>query len=273
MFKNEASFLLEWIEYHRLIGVNHFYLYNNNSSDDYLKVLKPYIKKGIVELFDVPFDSTLYPDSAGTHNLVQITCYQDAIQRASGKNHWLAIIDSDEFICPVNTTSLSECLKEFSYAGGLIVYWQVYGTSNIWDVGPGELMIEKLLFKFPQNYHENKNFKSIVRPETALCKDPHWTTSTKELVIENHSPFSHTPTFSDIPVQKIRINHYFFRTENFYQNVKKKRRQNWGYINTEEGEKERNNLSNSVYDPTMLRFVPQLKQKVIKSQQLDYVPN
>src|SRR5215204_456630 len=51
MFQNEAPYLKEWIEYHRLVGVKHFYLWNNQSEDDYLSVLQPYIDKGIVELF------------------------------------------------------------------------------------------------------------------------------------------------------------------------------------------------------------------------------
>ena len=29
IFKNESVFLKEWLEYHLLIGVEHFYLYNN----------------------------------------------------------------------------------------------------------------------------------------------------------------------------------------------------------------------------------------------------
>ena len=46
IFKDEAPFLQEWIEYHHLIGIEHFYLYNNNSTDNYEEVLKPYIDKG-----------------------------------------------------------------------------------------------------------------------------------------------------------------------------------------------------------------------------------
>ncbi len=42
IFNDEADYLKEWIEYHRLAGpVEHFYLYNNNSQDHYLDVLQP----------------------------------------------------------------------------------------------------------------------------------------------------------------------------------------------------------------------------------------
>ena len=50
MFRNEANYLKEWIEYHRLVGVDHFYLYNLGSTDRYLNVLRPYIKEKIVTL-------------------------------------------------------------------------------------------------------------------------------------------------------------------------------------------------------------------------------
>ena len=33
IFKDESLSIKEWIEYHKLIGVEHFYLYNNNSTD------------------------------------------------------------------------------------------------------------------------------------------------------------------------------------------------------------------------------------------------
>lgn len=38
MFYNEAKFLKERLDYHLVIGVSHFYLYNNNSTDDYMPV-------------------------------------------------------------------------------------------------------------------------------------------------------------------------------------------------------------------------------------------
>ena len=34
IFREEAPFLAEWIDFHRKVGVSHFYLYNNFSTDD-----------------------------------------------------------------------------------------------------------------------------------------------------------------------------------------------------------------------------------------------
>ena len=54
IFRNEAPYLKEWIEYHLMMGVDHFYLYNNMSEDNYLEVLNPYIEHDIVTLVDWP---------------------------------------------------------------------------------------------------------------------------------------------------------------------------------------------------------------------------
>ena len=42
IFKNEAPWLKEWIIYHhKVLGVKHFYLYNNDSTDNFIEILSP----------------------------------------------------------------------------------------------------------------------------------------------------------------------------------------------------------------------------------------
>ena len=88
IFKNESYYLREWLEFNHLVGVEHFYLYNNNSEDDYLRVLNPYIKKGLVTLIDWP------------HNQKQMESYIDCINNYSSESKWIGFIDIDEFIVP-----------------------------------------------------------------------------------------------------------------------------------------------------------------------------
>ena len=38
IFKNEALYLKEWIEFHRIVGIEHFYMYNNNSEDNFREI-------------------------------------------------------------------------------------------------------------------------------------------------------------------------------------------------------------------------------------------
>ena len=124
-------------------------------------------------------------------------------------------------------------------------------------------MIEKLLLKQPNG--PTGLFKSIVQPKfVEKCMDPHWTTlkAGVPLLMPDNRCFSHTPGFSLLPVDVIRINHYTYRTESFYYNHKKARRAHWGDLPSPEEERARLDAANSVYDPVMLRFVPKLKEKM-----------
>ena len=54
IFRDEADYLQEWIEFHRLVGVERFFLYDNGSVDDWRTVLAPYMRDGIVDVHDWP---------------------------------------------------------------------------------------------------------------------------------------------------------------------------------------------------------------------------
>jgi drug/metabolite transporter (DMT)-like permease len=54
MFKNQAQYLPEWLEFHLQGGVDFFLLYDDGSSDQLASVLEPYIHSGVVELVQWP---------------------------------------------------------------------------------------------------------------------------------------------------------------------------------------------------------------------------
>jgi len=119
IFKNEAPYLREWIEFNHIVGVDHFYLYNNNSEDEYLGVLKPYIDKGLVTLIEWPYSQ------------MQMECYKACIARFAQETKWLGFIDIDEFIIPKSTDSVYDFLKTFeNKAGAVNIYWRLFGTSG-----------------------------------------------------------------------------------------------------------------------------------------------
>ena len=119
IFKNEALYLKEWIEYHRIVGIQHFYLYNNNSDDDYKEVLDPYIDEGIVTLIPWP------------HNQAQMEAYKDGIKKFSCESEWITFIDIDEFIVPVIENNIYEILKPFQKNRPVVIgYWKMFGTSG-----------------------------------------------------------------------------------------------------------------------------------------------
>src|SRR3990172_6084476 len=47
-FKNENSYLAEWLNYHIIAGVDHFYLYDQDGGEEARKILEPYEKASLV---------------------------------------------------------------------------------------------------------------------------------------------------------------------------------------------------------------------------------
>ncbi len=126
IFKDEELFLKEWIEYHKLVGVQHFYLYDNGSTDRSLEILKPYIKSKEVDLISWKRESR----NQNEYNFkVQIPAYKHALEISKKKAKWAAFIDIDEFICPVKQKNLRDVLEDYTQYGGLAINWQIYGTS------------------------------------------------------------------------------------------------------------------------------------------------
>src|SRR5579863_3119789 len=174
IFKNEARFLAEWIDYHRLIGVEEFWLYNNDSEDNYRQVLEPYIQKGLVHLVRWPSSQeNLFWYYSFT---VQTGAYNHCLNLTRGRTKWVAFIDVDEFIVPMTGNSLPELLeREFWYVSGLGINWIHFGTAGVESIGADELMIETLNRRAPLTHERNFIFKSIVQPEHVKnCTHPHF---------------------------------------------------------------------------------------------------
>ena len=101
IFKDEASFLKEWIDYHLTIGVDHFYLFNNNSTDNYLEIIEPYIDNGYVTL-------TQWPEEQS-----QSKCYKYCLESFRNETKWIGYIDADEFVCPKKYTNINSWIKKW----------------------------------------------------------------------------------------------------------------------------------------------------------------
>ena len=92
--KNEGPYLKEWLEFHLMTGVEHFYLYDNNSDDETIEILKGYIQRGIVSY-------QFWPDHPG-----QLKACMHTLTNYKNDSFWIAFIDLDEFIIPVEMNSI-----------------------------------------------------------------------------------------------------------------------------------------------------------------------
>lgn len=214
IFKNEAPYLREWIEFNNIVGVDHFYMYNNNSEDDYKSVLEPYIRNGLVTLIEWP------------HNQKQMECYQSCIRDYAGETKWLGFIDIDEFIVPKSTDSIYEFLEPFEKkAGAVNLYWRLFGTSGRMERDLSGLVCEDFTVCWPKYCDIGKCFYNTAfefDSESQYAKGLHhsfWANhkgiNVPPVNIFNHICVGnrHVADTADFPIQ---INHYFTKSYKEY---------------------------------------------------------
>ena len=235
---NEGHYLKEWLDYHLLAGVDHFYLYDHESTDNYNEIIKPYVDAGIVT-------SVYYPGKR-----VMYEVYNDAVHKYRFSCKYLAVIDGDEFIFPQNNKSIPEVLDEIlamnPSGGGLSVNWQYYGSNFQEKADYSKGVLERftrrakkdysyLLEEAPGRFRHDGNacVKNIINPRRIdYINDPHfikylWGYSrineqgkivtgrgnTPEEQGKNIAPWGNFPIMHD----KIVINHYHVKSrEEFY---------------------------------------------------------
>ena len=213
IFKNEASYLREWLEFNHLVGIDHFYMYNNNSEDDYEIVLKPYIDKGWVTLVHWP------------HNQKQMESYMDCIEKYSKDTKWLGFIDIDEFIVPKSTDNIYDFLKNFENRGSVNIYWRLYGTSGLMDRDLNGLVTEDFTVCWPKYCDIGKCFYNTAfsfnqNSKKRSCLHHRFWANYKGHDIPPVNIFGHVcvggRNIADSANFPIQINHYFTKSYKEY---------------------------------------------------------
>jgi len=255
LFKDEAQYLVEWIEFHRLVGVEHFFLFNNLSSDGFETVVSPYLKDGIVDLINWPADDAVGSDWIA----LQTAALNCALRLSRGRSKWLALIDTDEFLFPTEKDNLLEVLSEFDSYGSVAARHTLFGTSGVNEIPKDRLLIETLTRACQDDSNHNHLFKCIVRPEFVdFCVNSHYCSLKPGLipVTEDKQPLNHM-TIKAVKNNKLSLNHYWTRDESFFKEQKIPRLSAWGMSieeclrNVEEfNEEERIEI---------LRFLPKLR--------------
>lgn len=268
IFKDEAPYFKEWIEYYKMLGVEHFRLYNNDSTDNYLEILEPYIQQGDVTLIDWPSNPAQLGANYEWVWTTQLPALSDAISHFNGVSKWLAVIDLDEYILPFHHSNLISFLEEYEYAAGVVINWHNFGTSNLHDIPSNKLMIETLTLRAHEQSPYNHPVKSILRPDRVDIKTKSWCphtwaylSSKDELISPNHKKWR----FGKIDVTKARINHYVHKTEKYFYETKVPNKERMeGRIVTEAYISEWKSSCNQIHDTEIFRFVPDLRNRVFE---------
>lgn len=262
ILKDEAPYLDEWITFHRLMGVDHFYIYDNGSTDGTLDVLAKYQKQGIVTV--IPwrnFSQVLHPQKAANAHAIANFC---------SPYRWVAFFDVDEFLFSPTSDTLTAALSKIGDEMCVSIPWQNFGP-NGHKTKPDGLVIENYTEKaaFPPVPGQRSllRYKTILDPSKVLAAGTHCFhfVDVGPMLRNERGQTLHRHQFEDVKFavsEHFQLNHYFTRSE---QELDQKRQK--GRVSSK-GAKVVDFVDNRLNqyeiatceDRKILRFVPRLRE-------------
>lgn len=226
IFKNESHILDEWINHYLKEGVCQFILINNGSTDNFMKVINPYMKyiylyndNGRPENSKENFQIRLY------NKYFNETCKIPSFKKCK----WYIVCDLDEFIYSKNPKykTIPEYLHTLpNNIGQIKIPWKMFG-SNGYVEQPKSVISS---FTKRESY-KNRNVKicckSIIKSE-AIYKlhahshiiKPNFISITSENKIDNVKDFIYNSNEESLFWSQLACNHYQLQSKKWYLNVK-----------------------------------------------------
>ena len=195
----DERYLEEFIIYYRILGVEHFYIYDNESKIPINKRLsKDYFQK-MCTIINFP------------GKVQQLNAYHDCLSKVKDITKWLIIVDGDEYILPKKHKSIRNFLNDYKEYDAIGINWMMFGSNFHQKKQSGIMFNNYKLCEGIQNQH----IKTICRPEKVIKMfDPH---SVKlinpEKCIDPHKRIILGPFNKNYTLDIIQINHYWGKSE------------------------------------------------------------
>lgn len=262
IFKNENPYLREWIEFHRLVGVDHFYLYDNDCGVEARALLAPYEAAGVVTRHDwTHLDGTRHdrPTRFGGRDKNHMA-FNHAARHHRDASQWMLKIDIDEFLVPLQGDAIPPLLERYdrSRIKGIQVPRINFGHSGHEKRPPG-LVVESYLMREA----EVSDHKDIA--------------NTRFLSDNDHMNSAHRWAYRlgargrlvrPRDVHDMRIHHYY--TKSLEESQQRQNMMRTRPNSKEEWEKQNAHL-NEVHDDTMLHFAAELRDRLDRSVERESV--
>jgi hypothetical protein len=171
---NQAKYLTQWIEFHRLVGFRKFVVYNTSDIDNNLSsILNIYARQypNLVDIVQWNF-SSLALVTVMLDRYFQVEALHDCLIRYGDQSDWLGMIDLDEYIVPNHPyeTVLDYIHDNFRrhIIGSINLWSQFFCTKQIDKYTPEEndtshLTMERFVFRASKLYKAGRE-KYLYRP-------------------------------------------------------------------------------------------------------------
>src|SRR5271165_1416952 len=112
--KNEEAYMMDFIKYHRYVGVEHF-VFLDRGFTELSNLLKEEKDVEIHHFPDIPVN-------------IHAEGWAKLIGMNQGKTKWLALIDADQVLVPVKTDSVVDVMKNYEAYASLQCNWHTFGS-------------------------------------------------------------------------------------------------------------------------------------------------
>lgn len=208
--RDEEDYLPEFIEFHLLQGIDHFYVIEHDpTNSNQSRVLEPYVQEGL---------ATHLHCSGPKPQIREYNKFMKSPHAA--ESEWIAVIDCDEFLfSPTPTKSIKDILNMMpKEIGAYAVHWSLFG-SNGHKLKSAQLVTERFTKKA---LNKNPHVKSIVRPHAVdYTLNPHAFHLKKGYkACRGFDWYKSLPKEYGITegqvAEPLRLNHYHTKSENEY---------------------------------------------------------
>lgn len=163
--KNEGPYILEWIAYHKAIGVDHFLIFTNDCSDGTDEILIRLMELGALTHVSNNEWKGKSPQQAALNKAMKM----DLVKQAD----WLIHIDIDEYInVRMGNGTLADLYAGMGDATNLAMTWRLFGNAGQEEIGEATV-IDRFTGCAPAYVpkpHTMWGFKSITRNVGAYSK-------------------------------------------------------------------------------------------------------
>ena len=211
IFKNESHCIQEWINHYLNQGADHFYLINDNSTDNSVELLKPYMDR-----------ITLFHSNMEHHLGHQRNAYNINILPRLKETQWLLMCDLDEFVYSPMHKSIPNFLMNVPKLAQVQIIPTIFGSNNL-EKQPTSLVqgFTKRTKEVPSNVG---SYKYIVNSNYEYDSLNVHHATPKDLKYQSGE------YFQLINIPHIKLNHYICQSKEFWINVKCTRGDADGYL-------------------------------------------
>jgi len=272
--KNEGPFILEWLAYHRAIGIDDVLVYTNDCSDGSDSMLQLLERKGYVHHRDNPYREFRCKPQ---HAALRAADGEALIRQAA----WVTCIDVDEYInIKTGDGTLDALFAAVPEANMIAMTWRLFGNGDMhrFEDRPVTEQFRHCAPEFSRKPHQAWGFKTLFRNiglfkklgvhrpkglQPQLWEEVNWVNGSGQPLPRDMYRNAWRSTASTYGYDLVQLNHYAVRSAESF--LVKRDRGRVNHVDREQGLAYWFRMNNNaVTDVSIQRNLPRMKEELAR---------